>query len=60
MQVIIPVPQTSLRASVLFILRVSPKATARAFKSFHLLLTLNTEYGGQRRVMLIVSLVAFA
>ena len=35
----------------LFILRVSPKAQARAFKSFHLLLTLNTEYGGQGRIV---------
>ena len=35
----------------LFILRVSPKAIAQAFKSFHSLLSLNTEYGGQRRVV---------
>ena len=60
MQAIIPVPQAPLRVSVLFILRVSPKAIASAFKSFHSLLSLNTEYGGQRRSMLIVSLVAFA
>ena len=33
-------------------LRVSPKAIASAFKSFHSLLTLNTEYGGQRRIVL--------
>ena len=34
----------------LSVLRVSPKAIARAFKSFHSLLTLNTEYGGQWRI----------
>ena len=33
-------------------LRVSPKAIAQAFKSFHSLLSPNTEYGGQRRVVL--------
>ena len=35
----------------LSVLRVSPKAIARAFKSFHSLLTLNTEYGGQGRIV---------
>ncbi len=43
-----------LRVSVLFILRVSPKAKASAFQSLHLLLTLNTEYGGQRRIVLAI------
>ena len=37
-----------LRVSVLFILRVSPKAQAPAFKSFHSLLSPNTEYGGKK------------
>ena len=32
-------------------LPVSPKATAIAFKSFHLLLSPNTEYGGQGRIV---------
>ena len=45
-------PTSPLRVSVLQkttlrVLRVSPKAIARAFKSFHLLLTLNTEYRGK-------------
>ena len=43
-------PKTSVPLFLHF-LRVSPTATATAFKSFHLLLTLNTEYGGQRRTM---------
>ena len=44
----------SLRVSFLFFLRVSPKATAIAFKSLHLLLSLNTEYGGQGRIVLVI------
>ena len=54
MQAIIPIPLKPLRASVLFFLRVSPKAIASAFKSFHSLLTLNTEYGGQGRIVPII------
>ena len=33
-------------------LRVSPKAQSLAFKSLHLLLSPNTEYGGQGRIVL--------
>ena len=40
-----------LRVSVPPNLPVSPKATAIAFKSFHLLLSPNTEYGGQGRIV---------
>ncbi len=43
-----------LRVSVFFILRVSPKAKASAFQSLHSLLSLNTEYGGQRRIVLAI------
>ena len=48
-QAIITITTAPLRVSVLFILRVSPKARASAFKSFHLLLSLNTEYGGKEK-----------
>jgi hypothetical protein len=46
---IITITPTPLRASVLFYLRVSPKAIAPAFKSLHLLLPLNTEAEEKRR-----------
>ena len=42
-QAIITITPESLRVSVLPNLRVSPKARAQALKSFHLLLSLNTE-----------------
>ena len=50
-QTTITTPQNILRVSVLFILRVSPKAGASAIKSLHSLLSLNTEYGGQGRIV---------
>ena len=56
----IPLRVSVLRKITLRVLRVSPKAIAAAFKSLHLLLSPNTEYRGQWRAMLIVSLIAFA